>query len=148
MATPTFSVGRDVQAVLVASNGSRFDLSNVTDFDWKPDYATVKVDPVTGPTLERFLPKGHRITYSVQRKDATNDKLIAAIEQGWWASGSADAGTGIAGSAFFYIIEASGATSTYQFLGVSIKMTEGGMFKQDAAIAQKFEAFAQTVSIT
>lgn len=137
-----FSVGRDVQAVLIAPNGVRIDLTNLTDFDVKPQYKTARCEPLNRPPVERSLPAGHNFTFNIDRRDATNDQLFTAIEAGWWASGSADLGTGSAGSLFVYITETNQSTTVEQYAGVSVKLTNKGSIKQDGTIKQTIEGFA------
>lgn len=143
MALGSFTVGRDGQAVFIASNGIRMDLSGVTDFDWRPEYKTARSDVLQGPPIERFLPAGHRLTFSVDRNGPFNDNLMLAIEAGWWAIGSADPGTSGNGVAFFFINEVDGSQTTWSFSGLTIKVTQGGDFKTDQPIKQTFEAYAQ-----
>jgi hypothetical protein len=143
MALGTFTVGRDAQAVFIAPNGVRFDLSGVTDFDWTPEYKTARSDLLNGPPIERFLPAGHRLRFTVDRNGPANDTLVTAIEAGWWAVGSADPGTSANGTAFFFINEVDGSQTTWSFAGMTIKVTQGGDFKTDQPIKQTFEGYAQ-----
>lgn len=143
MTTGSFTVGRDAQAVFIAPNGTRLDLSLMTEFSWKPEYKTARCDPLTEPPMERFLPAGHRITFNVDRNGPANDVLISQIEQGWWSQGSADSGTSTNGTIFVYVNELDGSQTTYQGSGVSIKCTNGGDYKTDSPIKQSYEGFAR-----
>ena len=143
MTIGTFTVGRDAQAVFVAPNGTRIDLSGLTDFSWTPEYTTAKAMPLNGPPIERFLPSGHRISFTIDRNGNANEALISSIENLWWAVGSADSGTSNTGTIFVYIQESDGSQTTWQFSGVSLKVTKGGDFKTDSPIKQTVEGFAQ-----
>ena len=143
MALGTFTLGRDGQGSLIAPNGSRIDLSGLTDFDWTPEYKTARSEPLSGPPIERFPPSGHRIRFNLDRNGPANDAVFAAIEQGWWTVGSADPGTSANGSAFFFINETDGSQTTYQFTGVALKLTKGGEYKSDSPVKQTIEGFAQ-----
>jgi hypothetical protein len=139
-----FNVGKDVQLVLIAPNGQRVDLTNITDFDAKPQYKTARSDLLNNPPIERYLPAGHMISFSIDRRDGTNDRLFSQIEQNWWANGSADLGTSNQGQAFAYITETNGTQTTWQFTGVALKLTNRGDVKTDSPIKQKIEGFAST----
>lgn len=143
MTIGTFTVGRDVSAVFITPMGSRIDLSGVTDFSWTPEYTTAKASPLNSPTIERFLPAGHRLKFTVDRNGNSNEALFSSIEALWWTVGSADPGTSDNGTIFFYIQEIDGSQTTLQFSGVALKLTSGGDFKTDAPIKQTIEGFAQ-----
>jgi hypothetical protein len=134
--TQNFSVGRDVQAVLIAPNGTRIDLTQLTDFDHTAEYKTATSSSLTAPKQERYLPDGHKLKFDA------NEALFASIEAGWWAAGSADPGTSPAGSAFVYITETDGSQSTYQFRGLSLKFTGIGNVKSESAIKQTIDGHA------
>lgn len=143
MAVGTFSVGRDVQAVLIGPNGARFDFTNLTGFDWTPQYKDVRSEPLNGPPIERNLPTGHRLKFMIDRNGPTNDVIFTNIEALWWAVGSSDPGTSANGSAFVYINESDGSQTIMIFGGLSVKLTEGGNFTVDNPVKQTIEAHAQ-----
>lgn len=143
MALGTFTVGRDAQAVFIAPNGTRLDLSGLTEFTWKPKYQEAKSSPLNAPPIERFLPAGHSITFNIDRNGSAVEALVSAIENLWWAVGSADSGTSNNGTVFIYIQEADGSQTTLQFSGVSLKLANGGDYKTDSPIKQSIEGFAQ-----
>ena len=147
MALGTFTVGRDAQATFIAPNGTRMDMSGITDFDWTPEYKTARSDVLNGPPIERFLPAGHRLRFSVDRNGPANDLLITQIEAGWWNVGSSNLGTSANGSATFTITETTGQQTIMQFGGLTIKMTEGGQFRTDQPVKQTFEAYAQRKTV-
>jgi hypothetical protein len=138
-----FTVGRDASAVLIGPNGARFDFSNLTDFDHKAKHNTATSKGLHGPESERYLPLGHDLTFSWDRTNNVNEGIAANIEAQWWAVGSADPGTSEEGAAYIYITEFSGAVTTHQFRGVSVKFEGLGNFKSESAVAQKITAHAQ-----
>lgn len=143
MALGTFTVGRDAQAVFIAPNGTRIDLSGLTDFKWAPEYQEAKASPLNAPPIKRFLPAGHHLTFNIDRNSDAVETLVSGIESMWWAIGSADSGTSNNGTIFVYIQEANGSQTTMQFSGVSLKLSSGGDFKTDSPIKQTIEGFAQ-----
>ena len=138
----TFSVGRDVQAVLIAQNGVRIDLTNLIDFDIKPQYKTAQSDPLNQPPAMRYLPAGHTFTFNIDRRDGTNDAAFLLIEQAWWAIGSQDPSTGSTGSMTIIINETSGGQTIQQYTGVSLMLSNMGSIKQDSPIKQTITGFA------
>jgi hypothetical protein len=142
-----FSVGRDVQAVAIAPNGTRIDLTGLTDFSYHPMYKKPRSEPLNGPPIERYIPDGHQLKFTIDRTNSNNERLVSQIEQGWWALGSSDPGTWAAGTVYIYITETSGSTTTMQFSGVSLGMTQGGDYKTDTPIKQTIEGFAQRMQV-
>ena len=142
MAGTIFVVGRDVQAVLVAPNGVRIDLTNLTDFDVKPKYKRAECEPLNVPPAVRMLPSGHEGTFNIDRRNPANDLLFTAIEQAWWAVGSADNGTGSTGLLTVFITEVGGGTTTEQYSGLSVWLENKGTIKQDSPIKQTIGFFA------
>lgn len=142
----TFTVGRDVQAVAIAPNGTRLELGGLTDFKWTPQYSRPRSEPLNQPPIERYLPHGHTLSFSIDRRGPGNEILISQIEAGWWAVGSADPGTSANGSVYIYINETDGSQSTLQFSGVSMGMTQGGDFRTDQAVKQTIEGHAQRMN--
>lgn len=137
-----FTVGRDIQAVLIAPNGTRVDLSKMTDFNHTPEYKTAVSSPMTSPKMERYLPDGHKLKFSIDRRDSSNEALFSGIEAGWWSVGSADPGTSPNGSLFVYINEVDGSQTTHQFRGVALKFGGIGDAKSEAAIKQTVDGHA------
>jgi hypothetical protein len=142
-----FSVGRDVQAVCTAPNATRVDLTGLTDFSYQPQYKRVRSEPLNSPPIERYLPNGHTLKFNIDRTNSNNEQLISQIEQGWWTIGSADPGTWATGTVYIYITETSGSTTTLQFSGVSLGMTQGGDYRTDNAIKQTIEGSAQRMQV-
>ena len=142
MAAGNFTVGRDVQAVVIAPNGVRIDLSGLTDFKSTPEYKKARIDPLNGPPIERELPAGHRMTFSVDRMGPANEQLFTAIENAWWLVGSADPGTSANGTIFTYTQEVDGSTTIAQWVGVTLKLASSGDNKTDSPVKQTIEGFA------
>jgi len=143
MAVDNFTVGRDGQAVLIAPNGTRFDLSKITNFQHTSEYQTVTSRPLNTPKQERYLPDGHRLKFDLDRRDATNEAVFKAIEQGWWTIGTADPGTSPSGTCYIYINEIDGSQTTHQFSGVTLKFGGIGDWKTESAVKQTIEGHAQ-----
>jgi hypothetical protein len=142
-----FSVGRDVQAVVISSYGTRLDLTGLTDFSYHPQYKKPRSEPLNSPPITRYIPDGHQLRFTIDRTNPNNEQLISQIEQGWWTSGSADPGTWAAGTVYIYIQETDGSQTTIQFSGVSLGMTQGGEYKTDVPIKQTIEGFAQKMQV-
>lgn len=147
MALGTFTVGRDAQAVAISATGVRLELAGLTDFTWTPQYSRPRSEPLNGPPIERYLPHGHTLKFSIDRRGPDNERLFALIEIGWWTVGSADLGTSAGGVVYFYVNETDGGQSTYQFTGVSLGLTQGGDFRTDNAVKQTIEGHAQRMFV-
>ena len=83
----TFNVGRDVTAVIVASDGTRIDLIGEIEINWRALHETVTHEPINAPPHRRFLPMGHEFTLTLERRGPANEALFSQIEAGYWAGG-------------------------------------------------------------
>ena len=137
-----FTVGRDLQAVLYNPAGARLDLSKMTDFNHTPDYKTATSSPLNSPTMERYLPNGHKLKFSIDRRDGSNEREFAGVDARWWAFGSSDPGTATTGALYVYINEIDGSQTVHQFRGLSLKFGGIGDAKSEAAIKQTIDAHA------
>ena len=138
-----FNVGRDAQAVVVTPSGGRLDFSKVTDIKHTSEYDTATSKPLNSAKQERYLPNGHKFSFSFDRRDPSNETTFQQLELAWWAVGSADPGTSPGWSVYIYITEVTGAQTTHQFTGASIKFGGIGDIKADSAIKQTIEGHAQ-----
>lgn len=139
----TFNVGRDVTAVLIAANGTRVDLVGNTEITRRPIYHNITHEPVNAPPIRRYLPAGHELTFTFERRGPDNEELFSAIEQGYWAGGYPNGATN-GGSLFIYVYEPDGSTTTWQGTNVSLGMNEAMRAQQRSAIPQTIEGFAST----
>lgn len=133
----SFSVGRDCQLVVIGPTGQRIDLQHVTDFHSEQMTADVQVDRLDGLNLFGYLPKGWRLSFTIDRGNSAADDLIAAIEQTWYSAGSTGTGT-----IYQYVQEADGSQSTYQFSGVPLKLADAGQWKGDSTVKQRIDGVA------
>jgi hypothetical protein len=133
-----FNVGRDVSVVAIL-NGTRLDVTGLTDFEHRPRYDKPKHRPLNTPTQEMRIPDGHEFKFKIDRTSSSNDALFAQIEANWWAGGSRATGT-----VTFYITELDGSQSRYQATGVVMSLEDAGTAKQADAIIQSIEGFAST----
>lgn len=128
--TGAFNIGRDCQVVLVGPYG-QVDLGNLTSFDAKQVTATIKVDRLDGVQLNAELPKGWTGSFDMERANSAVDLMFEQMESDWMTSGIYQVGT-----LYQYIAETGGGTTTFQFDNVSMKLTEGGMWKGDSSVKQ------------
>lgn len=139
MPTNTFNIGRDTSLVLIAPTGARVDLSLVTGFQAKQNVHSLRVRPLTGPTQGADIPDGWDGSFEIERGSSTADDLFAQIESGFWATGT----LGI-GQIFQYVNEVNGSTSTYQYDGVTMHLSNAGDWKSDATVKETIAFFAST----
>lgn len=142
----SFQVGRDVQVVLVASDGTRLDLSGQIEVNWRGLYNTVTHEPLNSPTRRRYLPMGHEFTLTLERRGGANEVLFAAIEQGYWAGGYPN-GTQDGGTIYVYVNELDGSVSSYMGTNVALQMTDHMRADQKSALRQTVDGFASTWSV-
>ncbi len=136
MTSTQFSIGRDCQLVLLGPFG-RIDLAHVTGFESRQVTASVRVDRIDGMHLAAELPKGWQGSFEIERGNSAADDVIAAVESAFHAGSPVSPGT-----LYQYISESDGSTSTYQYSGVALKLTEAGTWRGDESVKQKLDFFA------
>lgn len=136
MSLTTFSVGRDTQLVVMGPQG-RVDLTHVTAFESRQLTQSVRVSRIDGTQLGTDLPKGWEGSFEIERGSSVAEDFIGAAEQQYYNGGGAALST-----MYQYINETDGSTSTYQFDGVSFRLSNAGIWKGDSSVRQKLEFFA------
>ncbi len=136
MPTNAFTLGRDVQLVVIGPQG-RVDLTNVTGFESRQMTQPIRIDRLDGTQLAAELPKGWEGSFELERGSSTVDDFVAATEQAYFTTGQLPAST-----LYQYVSEANGSTSTYQYDGAVFKLAAAGAWRGDAAVKQKLEFFA------
>ena len=136
MSLTAFSVGRDTQLVVMGPLG-RIDLTHVTAFESRQLTQPVRVSRIDGTQLGTDLPKGWEGSFEVERGSSALEDFIASSEQQYFNGGSASLGT-----MYQYVAETDGSTSTYQYDGVSFRLSSAGVWKGDSSVKQKLEFFA------
>lgn len=138
-----FSVGRDVTAIVIAPNGTRLDLTGLTEVRWVIRQKKVRSEPLNAPPIERYLPDGHELTFELDRANSNNEQFCSQVEQGWWTLGSADPGTWAGGTVYIYVTETDGSQTVKEFTGASLALVQGGDARVENPIKQRIEGFAQ-----
>jgi hypothetical protein len=142
MPTTQFSIGRDVQLVILGPSG-QVDLSFVTSFEARQLTSSVRVERLDGVPMGAEIPKGWEGSFELERGSNAVDDFIAAMEASYFAKGLLPAST-----VYQYVAEVDGSTSTYQYNNVVFKLVSAGAWKGDAAVKQKLEFFAaQRISL-
>lgn len=136
MSLTNFSIGRDTQLVVIGPAG-RIDLSHVTGFESRQLTQSVRVDRLDGTLMGAEIPKGWEGSFEIERGDSVADDFIAAAEQQYYNGNLVPAG-----SMYQYVSETDGSTSTYEYNGVTFRLTNAGQWKGDSAVKQKLEFFA------
>jgi len=131
-----YSIGRDCQVVLLW-NGSRLDLRDVTGFQANQQVRQQRSDPLNSVPIEFNTPAGWRGQFQVDRGSSALDDLVSAIEAAFWNAGVIGSGT-----IYQYIAEANGSTSTYEFVGVSLNLTNSGNYQAENIVKQTVGFFA------
>ncbi len=136
MALNNFSVGRDTQLVVIGPSG-RVDLSHVTGFEARQLTQSVRVDRLDGNQMGAELPKGWEGSFDIERGNSVADDFISVAEQAYYSGSLPTLGT-----MYQYITETDGSTSTYQYDGVTFRLSSAGQWKGDASVKQKLDFFA------
>ncbi len=136
MPTNAFTLGRDVQLVVIGPQG-RVDLANVTAFDSRQMTQPIRIDRLDGTQLAAELPKGWEGSFELERGSSAVDDFIAAAEKAYFTTGQLPAST-----LYQYVSEANGSTSTFQYDGAVFKLAAAGAWRGDAAVKQKLDFFA------
>lgn len=136
MALTNFSVGRDTQLVVMGPAG-RIDLTHVTGFEARQVTQSIRVDRLDGTLMGTEIPKGWEGSFEIERGDSTTDDFIASAEQQYYTGNPVPTGT-----MYQYVSETDGSTSTYEYDGVTFKLSSAGQWKGDSAVKQKLEFFA------
>jgi hypothetical protein len=139
MPSNTYNLGKDCTVVLIAPTGAQINLSIVESFEAKQTVHSLTVRPLNGPPQFAHLPDGWTGSFMIERASSAADDLFSQIEQGYWAGGSF--GTG---QVFQYVTEVNGSTSTYQFDGVAMHLSEAGSWKADSSVKQTIQFAAST----
>lgn len=136
MAKP-YSIGRDCR-ITVLWDGSRVDLRDVTSFTANQETQPLRAFPLNGVPAEYNLPSGWRGSFQIARANAVLDTLVAAIESGFWNAGTINSGT-----IYQYITEADGSTSTWEYSGISLKLSTDA-WAAETLVHQTVQFFAST----
>lgn len=131
-----YSIGRDCQVVLLW-NGIRIDLRDVTGFQANQEVKQQRSDPLNSLPVEFNTPAGWRGQFQVDRGSSALDDLIAAIEAAFWSAGVI--GTGVI---YQYISEPDGTMSTYEFVNVSLTLSNSGHYQAENIVKQTVSFFA------
>ena len=131
-----YSIGRDCQVVLLW-NGVRVDLRDVTSFQAAQEVRQQRSDPLNSAPIEFNTPAGWRGQFNVDRGSSALDDLVATIESSFWSAGTIGSG-----SIYQYINETDGSTSTYEFVGVSLTLSNSGHYQAENIVKQTISFYA------
>ena len=132
----TYTIGRNCSVILLWS-GVRVDLRDVTGFSASQEVKHQRADPLNSTPVEFTTPSGWRGQFQVDRGSSAVDDLIASIESSFWTSGIIGSGT-----IYQYVTEPDGSLSTYEFIGVSLILSNAGNFQADTIVKQTIGFFA------
>ena len=117
-----FNVGRDVSVSFTHPlTGAPITWGLVTEFQSRPETKQIESTPLSAPPVFADPPHGWTGSFTVDRVDNTVDNAFGAVEQAYWA-GMTIPSASIVES----IQERNGSVSTYQYVGVSLKLDDAG----------------------
>lgn len=120
-----FVTGQSNQVVLIGPFG-RIDLATVTEFTAKQETTLVSHIPMNGKPVFQHLPKGWSGTFTYDRANATGDRALMAFENAFYNGGNLSFCT-----VYQYVTETDGSTTTIQYNGATLNMSNAGQFSGD-----------------
>lgn len=133
-----FNVGRDCRVTLLW-NGTRVDLANVTGFQSQAQTQRLNSMPLNSTPKFVEIPNGWSGQFNVDRASSAADALFSAIESAFWNSGTIGQGT-----IYQYVTEVDGSTTTWEFSGVAMRLSDAGNWATEAKVTQRIEFVSST----
>lgn len=133
-----FNVGRDCQVVLLW-NGTKIEMPIVTGFQSQQQTHQINSNPLNSTPIFTDIENGWRGQFDVDRSSADLDSLIAAKEAAFWSAGTIGQGT-----IYQYITEKDGSTTTWEYTGCSIRLSDAGRWQSENKTSQRLEFNAST----
>lgn len=118
-----FSIGQQSQLTIVGAAGP-MTFNILTEFDAKPQYKKLQSEGLDGVTRFRNLPAGHTGAFKLDRSDSSASDYFAQQEANFFSGLNPDTVT-----ITQTIVEASGAITQYQYLGVTLALEDDGDWK-------------------
>ncbi|WP_076956966.1 hypothetical protein [Teichococcus deserti] len=122
------SVGRDAQLIVQGAAG-QVDLGHVTNF--KHSRKTVEIDVLRmdGTAVFASLPRHAEGSFEATRSNPALEEFFSAEAALWHASGDYSTCT-----LYFYVNEANGSRTVYQFTGAAIVLDDAGTWEGENAV--------------
>lgn len=131
-----YTIGRNATLVLLW-NGLTVQIDEVTGFNAQQEVKVQRSDPLNSTPIEFNTPSGWRGSFDVDRGTSAIDDLIASIESAYWNAAIIGSGT-----IYEYIVETDGSQSVYEFVGVSLTLSNAGSYRADDIVRQTLGFFA------
>jgi len=136
-AVGSFNVGRDISLDINDAELGPIRWAIRTDFMATPESTELKSTGADGVVRKEFLPAGHKLEFTFDRKDSRIDAYFAAREAQYF-SGQTLSQLTITET----IRNTDGTVSVFQYAGIAMKMTARGAWKGDGKVEAKVEGFA------
>jgi hypothetical protein len=133
----SYNVGKDISLDIVDPVLGALRFAIRTDFEATPEFTELKSIAADGVARYEFLPIGHKLNFSFDRKDSSIDSYFAQREAQYF-SGQTLAKVTITET----IRNTDGSVSVFQYAGVALKLTNRGSWKGDAKVESKIEGMA------
>lgn len=131
------NVGRDITLSIIGPDSVVIVVDNVMSFDYRQITADITHMRMNGSTLVADLPKLWEGTVEFQRRDATVETAIRAIQDQWLGNQDYILGT------LAITVASQKENATYTFHDVSVKL-EDTRWKGDDATTSKLQFRAST----
>jgi hypothetical protein len=137
MPTNNYTTGKDIQLVIQTQSGP-LQLA-LTNFSSKARTTTITSTMLDGETNEAYIPRGHDLSFKVDRMDTSVDDFWAQYEAAYYSGVNQ-----LPGVVYETINEADGSISEWQYNGVVIKVDDLGDYAGDKKVEQTLSGFAKS----
>lgn len=132
-----FSVGRDVSTTISTADGT-LQPTLITKFTTARDSTEKKIKGLDGVTRTLSFPDGWSGAFEISRQDSTIDDYFANVDANFYSGLDQSTGT-----IMQTIQEVSGAVSQFQYVGVTLKLTNAGSWASDDSVEQQLSWTAE-----
>jgi hypothetical protein len=126
------SIGRDLAVVLTTSAGPV--TFNLTEYDPKPQFTSIKSKKLSGETFSAGIPDGWKVTFKMERENSSLDDMVAQNEDDYFNGVVVTAIT-----AMETISEPDGSVSQFRYTKGSITGADLGNWKPESFVGQSVE---------
>jgi hypothetical protein len=125
MGANSFNVGRDgSQITIFDSIAGQVTFNGMTSFDSRARTKELESEPITGETVFRNVPNGHEGTFEFDRQDSSIEAFFAQLEANFYAQLPPPVAI-----ITQTVQELSGGITTFQYIGVQLKLDDAGSWK-------------------
>jgi hypothetical protein len=126
-----FSIGKDA-VFTILDDGQPMGAIKLTNFEYKQKTTLLTSKPINGAPIYREVEEGWEGSAEADRTNSILDDYFVQKEGALYAGARP-----LAASIMQRINELDGSVTRYRFIGVTMKLDEGGSYKSDERVTQK-----------